>query len=129
MGIVLGSLLLTLDRYLSVGKQLLTGVSQEFQLQTKARAPFSSKVAGCRQCPFFAKLEAADGVFFLILTKRTPLRYFPKELWEFFWKISQANIYLFKVNNRNTKKVANSFKVNNKDARTTSLTSFCYLYC
>ena len=28
------------------------------------------------------------------------------------------NIYLFKVNNRNTRKIRNMFKVENKDSRT-----------
>ena len=49
-----------------------------------------------------------------------------------------ANIYLFIVNNRNLRKrceicskltIKNLFKVNNKDIRTTSLTSFWCLYC
>ena len=35
-----------------------------------------------------------------------------------------ANVYLFKVNNRNTSKVWNMFKVNNKNTSTTSPTSF-----
>ena len=36
-----------------------------------------------------------------------------------------ANIFLFKVNNRNTrKKVRNMFKINNKNTRMTSMTSF-----
>ena len=35
-----------------------------------------------------------------------------------------ANIYLFKINNRNRKKVWNMFKNNNKNTTTTSLTSF-----
>ena len=40
---------------------------------------------------------------------------------------SPASIYLFKVNNRNTR--ANMFKVNNKDTRTTPMTLFWCLYC
>ena len=42
-----------------------------------------------------------------------------------------ANIYFFKVNNRNTKKkkVWNMFKVNNKNTRTTSMMSFSCFYC
>ena len=41
-----------------------------------------------------------------------------------------ASIYLLKVNNRNTRnKVWNMFKVNNKDSRMTSMTSFWCLYC
>ena len=41
-----------------------------------------------------------------------------------------TNIYLFKVSNGNTrKKVAQNFKVNNKDTRTTSMTWFFYLNC
>ena len=41
-----------------------------------------------------------------------------------------ANIELFKVKNRNCrKKVWNMFKVNNKDTKTTSTTSFWCLYC
>ena len=40
-----------------------------------------------------------------------------------------ANIYLFKVNNRNTKKkVWNMFKVNNNNTRKTSLTSLWYFF-
>ena len=37
------------------------------------------------------------------------------------WKITgfSTNIYLFKVNNRNTKKVWHTFKVKNKNSRTT----------
>ena len=43
-----------------------------------------------------------------------------------------ANIYLFKVNNgnsRNTRKAWNMFKANNKNTRTTSSTSFWCFYC
>ena len=41
----------------------------------------------------------------------------------------KVNIYLFKVNNRNTtKKVLNVFKVFNKDPRTTPILLWC-LYC
>ena len=41
-----------------------------------------------------------------------------------------ANIYLFKVSNRNTrKKMWNMFKVNNKNIRTTSVTSFWCFFC
>ena len=36
----------------------------------------------------------------------------------------RANVYLFKVNNRNTRKRWNMFKVNNKDIRSTSLIFF-----
>ena len=53
-------------------------------------------------------------------------------LWRVFGPIHlfPANIYLFKVSKRNTrKKVWNMYKANNKDARTTSVTSFWYLYC
>ena len=39
-----------------------------------------------------------------------------------------ANIYLFKVNNRNKKKVWNMFKVNSKNNKTTRMTSFWYIY-
>ena len=40
----------------------------------------------------------------------------------------QASIYLFKVNNRNDrKKMRSMFKVNNKDRRTTSMTSKMFL--
>ena len=37
-----------------------------------------------------------------------------------------AGIYLFKVNNGNTRTVLNMFKVKNKDTRTTLLTSLCF---
>ena len=49
-------------------------------------------------------------------------------LFSFF--IFTANIYLFKVNNKDfRKKVISLFKVNNKDIRTTSLTSSpCIFY-
>ena len=40
-----------------------------------------------------------------------------------------ANIYLFKVNNKNTRKSCEKFKVNNKNTRTTSRTSFWCFYC
>ena len=43
-----------------------------------------------------------------------------------------ANIYLFKVNNRNTimwNIMWNIFKVNNKNTNTTSLTSLWCFYC
>ena len=40
-----------------------------------------------------------------------------------------ANVYLFKVNNRNTRKIWNMFKVNNKKTRTMSMASFWYFYC
>ena len=43
--------------------------------------------------------------------------------------LDQANIYLFKVNNKNKKKVYNISKVNNKNTRTTSVTSFQCLHC
>ena len=53
----------------------------------------------------------------------------PWDLWEFIcegflWSTYPANIYLFKVNNRNTKKVWNIFRVKNKITRTTWLTVF-----
>ena len=46
--------------------------------------------------------------------------------------VSPANIYLFKVTNRNPKtykKVWNMFKVNNKNTRMTSVTLFWCFYC
>ena len=52
-----------------------------------------------------------------------------------FWRISTnghfpANIYFFKVSNRNTKKrCGKKVLSNNKNTRTTSLTSFWYFYC
>ena len=39
-------------------------------------------------------------------------------------RISPANKYMLKVNDRNTKKRREIFKVKNKDTITTSLTSF-----
>ena len=41
----------------------------------------------------------------------------------------RAVVYLLKVNNRNTSTMWNLFKVNHKDTRTTSLTSFWRIYC
>ena len=38
-------------------------------------------------------------------------------------------IYLFKVNNGNTRKMCGIFKINNEDIRKTSLASFWCLYC
>ena len=43
--------------------------------------------------------------------------------------INPANNYLFKVNNRNRKTLWDMFKDNNKDIRTTSVTSFWCIYC
>ena len=43
--------------------------------------------------------------------------------------ISTTNIKLFNVNNKTPEKLWNMLKGNNKDTRTTSLTSFCCLYC
>ena len=69
-----------------------------------------------------------------VLKRRTDcIKSVPWDLWEFIcegflWSTYPANIYLFKVNNRNTKKVWNIFKVNNKDTRTTSMTSFWYIF-
>ena len=40
-----------------------------------------------------------------------------------------AIMYLFKVNNKDTRKKWNMFKVNNKDTRATPMTSFCCHYC
>ena len=38
-------------------------------------------------------------------------------------RLVPVNIYLFKVNNKNTRKrYENMFKINNKDTRTTSMT-------
>ena len=46
------------------------------------------------------------------------------------WNNNPANIYLLKVNNRNTwKKVSNMFTVNNKNTREVWMTSFWCSYC
>ena len=45
-------------------------------------------------------------------------------------RLAPVNIYLFRVNNKNTRKrYENLFKVNNKDTRTTSMTLFWCFYC
>ena len=49
---------------------------------------------------------------------------------QIFWPHNYpANIYLFKINDRNTRKRCNMFKVNNKNNRMTSMTSFWCFYC
>ena len=42
---------------------------------------------------------------------------------------NSPSIYLFKVNNENSKNVSNLPKVNNKDRRTTPITLLWCLYC
>ena len=59
-------------------------------------------------------------------TKKNPYDEVTEALYsfKFFQILHPANIYLFKVNNRNTgKKVRNMFKVNNNNTRTTSIPS------
>ena len=40
-----------------------------------------------------------------------------------------VNIYFFKVNNKNTGKISEMFKIDKKDTRTTSMTSFWGFFC
>ena len=54
--------------------------------------------------------------------------YFIEHLWTAFFATNQVNKYKFLVNSSNTR-VLDMFKVNNKDTRTSSMTSFWCLYC
>ena len=58
-------------------------------------------------------------------------RYFENLVLLLGWKTAfPAGVHLFEVSNGNTKNsVLNLFKVKNKDTKTTSMTSFCCLYC
>ena len=84
-----------------------------------------------------AKLDKTRKLWHLLLRdiwSLLPKLYFWKEYWGLgyvsiwirgFPDIYTANIYLLKVNNKNTrKKVWNIFKVNNKNTRTMLVTSF-----